>query len=66
MARFQIKALVTVEVEMVVHADHASAAKKLFGDKIIMTAGLADADPDEFEVVEDSIYEVTVHSAKKE
>lgn len=66
MARFQIKALVAVEVEMVVHADHESAATKLFEDKIIMTAGLADADPDEFGVVEDSIYDVTIHSAKKE
>jgi hypothetical protein len=66
MARFQVKGLVTVEIEIMVHADNQSEAAKLIEDRILMTAGVADTEPDEFEVREDSIYDVTIHSVNKE
>lgn len=61
MARFTVKATVSVDVEISIEADSAAAAKSAFNDHIIMTAGMVDVPVDSYDVSEDSISDVHVH-----
>ena len=66
MARYTITATVSVDVEMSVEAESPAAARKLFHDKICMSASLLDTPSGDFDVSEDSISDVTELVARLE
>lgn len=59
MARYTIKASITVDVEMSIEADSRDEAAQIFNDQLCMTAGLTDLAPASFDVSEDSISNVS-------
>lgn len=67
MARYVVRATVTVDVEMSVEADTKDAAKRAFDEHLIMSASLVDVEPGKFDTYEDSITEVAdvrIHAEK--
>lgn len=58
MARYVVKASVTVDVEMSIEAETAPGALSLFKEHLIMNATLADVPPNQFDAYEDCITEI--------
>lgn len=66
MSRFTIRAEVTAEVIISIEGYDKEAALAEFDNSIMLTANLADTDPESFMVLEDSISEVGPVSIEEE
>ena len=58
MKEFKITAEVTASVEMIIKAESKEEAEQIFGDNIMLTAGIADLPEDRLEVMDDGISEM--------
>ena len=65
MPKFNLRALVTVYVEMEIEASSPEEAREIFDNKVIMTAGMVDIHDDQFCVCEDSISDISIAFVEK-
>lgn len=66
MARYTVKATVSVDIEMSIEANSAESAKEKFNDHVVMTAGMVDVAENSFDVHEDSVSEIHIHHARED
>ena len=65
MKYFKIRAVVTVDVEMMVVAGSKAEAAEIFDRNLTITAGLVDVKANAFETLDDCIDDVQVHSVEE-